>query len=100
MLVSILYLNQLKVIVKSLSCATPVVGFAIDGNSNLIDHKTNGYLATPFDSADLARGIEWILNAENYDELCVNARKKVLEKFDSTVVAKQYIELYKEVLHG
>lgn len=92
--------NLSNAIMESMSCATPAIGFAIGGNGDMIDHKTNGYLATPFDSADLAKGIEWILNTEKYDELCINARNKVLEKFDSKVVAKQYIELYKEVLNG
>jgi len=100
MVVPSLQENLSNAIMESLSCATPVIGFDIGGNSDLIDHKTNGYLALPFDSDDLARGIEWVLNVENYDELCINARNKVLEKFDSKVVAKQYIELYKEVLHG
>jgi len=39
-----------------------------------------------------------ILRNENYEELCVNVREKVLEEFDSKVVAKKYIELYREVL--
>jgi glycosyltransferase involved in cell wall biosynthesis len=100
MVVPSLQENLSNAIMESMSCATPAVGFAIGGNNDLIDHKTNGYLAVPFDSNDLAKGIEWVLYADNYDELCTNARNKVLEKFDSKVVAKQYIELYKEVLHG
>jgi len=46
----------------------------------------------------LADGIEWVLNNENYDNLCLNAREKVLREFDSNVVAKKYVELYEEVL--
>jgi len=42
----------------------------------------------------------WVLNASNYDELCVNAREKVVREFDSEVVAKKYVELYEEVLNG
>ncbi|MDK9694550.1 MAG: hypothetical protein OEL19_09960 [Sulfurimonas sp.] len=34
----------------------------------------------------------------NYDELCINARKKVMREFDSKIVAQKYVELYKEVL--
>jgi glycosyltransferase involved in cell wall biosynthesis len=62
----------------------------------MIDHKKNGYLATPFDVIDLANGIEWILNTKNYNSLCKNARDKVLEKFDAMVITKHYISLYKE----
>jgi glycosyltransferase involved in cell wall biosynthesis len=38
------------------------------------------------------------LKAPNYDELCQNAREKVMREFDSKVVAKKYIKLYKETL--
>jgi hypothetical protein len=38
------------------------------------------------------------LNASNYDELCKNARAKVVREFDSIVVARRYVELYEEVL--
>ena len=64
----------------------------------MIEHTKNGYLAKPFDTTDLKDGIEWVLNTENYNELCVNAREKVMREFDSKVVAGKYVELYKEVL--
>jgi hypothetical protein len=38
---------------------------------------------------DLRNGIEWVLNTANYDELCKNAREKVLREFDSKIVAKK-----------
>jgi glycosyltransferase involved in cell wall biosynthesis len=100
MIVPSLQENLSNAIMESLACATPVVGFDIGGNSDMIEHKKNGYLAKPFDSNDLAHGIEWVLNADNYDELCHNAREKVLREFDSVVVAKKYVELYEEVLNG
>jgi Membrane protein involved in the export of O-antigen and teichoic acid len=68
--------------------------------SAAIEHLKNGYLAKPFDTNDLKNGIEWILNTANYDELCKNAREKVLREFDSKIVAKKYIELYKELLEN
>lgn len=91
--------NLSNSIMESLSCGTPVVAFNIGGNSDMIDHLQNGYLAKPFEIEDLACGIEWVLNASNYKDLCINARKKVLENFDSKIVAKKYIELYKSLLN-
>jgi glycosyltransferase involved in cell wall biosynthesis len=90
--------NLSNAIMESLACATPVVGFDIGGNSDMIEHKNNGYLVKPFDIADLTAGIEWVLNAPNYGELSVSARNKVLTEFDSRVVVKQYIGLYESVL--
>ena len=92
--------NLSNVIMESLSCGKPVVAFNIGGNSDMIEHSKTGYLAKAFDTTDLAHGIEWILNNESYDELCQNARKKVVKEFDSTVVAKKYIELYRGILNG
>jgi len=87
-------------IMESLSCGTPVVAFDVGGNSDMIDHKVNGYLAKPFDTEDLANGIKWVLNNPEYDKLRYNARKKVVENFDSRIVAQKYIDLYKEILNN
>lgn len=98
MVVPSLQENLSNAIMESLSCGTPVVGFSIGGNSDMIEHKQNGYLAQPFESKDLALGIEWVLDNKNYDELCIRARNKVLNEFDSKFVADRYIELYREIL--
>ena len=77
-----------------------MVAFDIGGNGDMIEHKINGYLAKPYESKDLAEGIEWVLNLpiQDYNKLCENARKKVLEEFDSKIVAKKFISFYQEVL--
>jgi glycosyltransferase involved in cell wall biosynthesis len=90
--------NLSNVIMESLACSTPVVGFDIGGNGDMIDHQKNGYLAKPFDIIDLKNGIEWILNNDDFDELCKNAREKILSTFDDTVVVKKYIDLYRGIL--
>jgi glycosyltransferase involved in cell wall biosynthesis len=83
---------------EAMACATPVVAFNTTGLKDIIEHKKNGYLAKTFETDDLAKGIEWILEAPNYSKLCQNAREKVLREFDSKVVAEKYILLYKEIL--
>lgn len=99
MVVPSLQENLSNVIMESLSCATPVVAFDIGGNSDMIDHKQNGYLSKPYDTTDLAQGIEWILYFSDYETFCQSARAKVLREFDSLIVAKKYVETYKEILH-
>jgi len=98
MIVPSLQENLSNAIMESLSCATPVVSFDVGGNSDMIEHHKNGYLAKPFEPSDLAKGIKWVLETPDYNQLCKNAREKVLKEFDSKVVAKKYIELYREVL--
>lgn len=91
--------NLSNVIMESLACGTPVAAFDVGGNSDMIDHLINGYLAKPFNSADLARGIDWILNSAEYSTLASNAREKVVCKFDSKTVVKSYIALYQSILN-
>ena len=98
MVVPSLQENLSNAVMESLACGTPVVSFDIGGNGDMVEHQQNGYLAKPYDTADLATGIEWVLHAPNYEELSINAREKVLNEFDSSVVAKQYIQLYESVL--
>jgi len=90
-----------KTLAEAMACETPVVCFDATGPKYIVDHKVNGYKAKPFDIRDLANGIDWVLNLneKEYTYLCKNAREKVLREFDSRVIAKKYIELYKEVLN-
>lgn len=98
MIVPSLQENLANSIVESLACSVPVVAFDIGGNKDMIDHKKNGYLAKMNDSIDLAKGIEWALYNKDAKDLGLNARAKVMSTFDSKIVSKQYIELYKRVL--
>jgi len=90
--------NLSNVIMEGLACATPVVCFDIGGNSDLIEHKKTGYLAEKLNSDDLARGIDWVLKNDNYNKISTNSRQKVLNEFESSLVAKKYIALYKDLL--
>ncbi len=85
-----------KTLAEAMSCGTPVVCFNATGPADIVDHKINGYKAKPFESKDLANGIEWVLNHSNHNELCKKAREKVLKEFDSKIVARKYVELYEQ----
>lgn len=84
--------------IESMACGTPVVAFGATGLLDIIDHEQNGYLAAPYDPKSLAEGIDWILNYPSPQDLSHRAREKVLETFETTQVARQYLELYKAVL--
>ena len=86
-------------IMESLSCATPVCCFDIGGNSDMVEHQVNGYLAKEKDSEDLAQGILWCLDNNKDGSLSAAARKKVLENYTIERVGKQYAELYESILN-
>jgi glycosyltransferase involved in cell wall biosynthesis len=92
--------NLSYTIMESLACATPVVAFNVGGNSEMIDHKQNGYLAEPFNPNDLADGITWCLENNKYGMLSNNARNKVLKNFKLEIIVKQYIDLYQSILEN
>ncbi len=85
---------------ESLSCGTPVVAFNTSGLKDIVTHKKNGYLAKCYDSSDLAKGIEWILDSTNYETISNNARQSVIANFDAKKVASDYIHIYKNLTRG
>lgn len=90
--------NLSNAIMESLACGTPVVGFNIGGNNDLVDHFQCGYLAKAFDTIDLSNGIDWILEHHTPKKLSVAARAKVLSHFEQSIVAGRYIDLYRRIL--
>ena len=46
----------------------------------------------------MAQGIEWILKNKKYKQLTLNARYKILNKFDNKYVSQQYADLNKSIL--
>jgi glycosyltransferase involved in cell wall biosynthesis len=84
---------------EALACGTPVVAFNDTGLKSIVDHQQNGYLATPFETEDLAKGIVWVLeDKERHQKLQYYAREKSLREFALKVQASRYLSLYKEVL--
>lgn len=87
-----------KTLIESMACGTPVVCFDATGPKDIVTHESDGYKATPFDPASLANGIDWVLNHPEPAFLIKNARKKILECFELTSIAKQYKALYEDIL--
>jgi glycosyltransferase involved in cell wall biosynthesis len=91
--------NLSNTVMESLACGTPVVAFDIGGMPDMIDHQKNGYLATPFDTNDLADGMMWVLeNKSRQDMLSQHARQTVMERYTLDAVANRYLALYQSIL--
>ena len=79
---------------ESQACGTPVVAFGSSGLMDVIDHEVTGHLANPFDYLSLANSIKWVLENSSELKLGINARKRAESLWDSTIIAKQYYDLY------
>jgi glycosyltransferase involved in cell wall biosynthesis len=88
-----------QTLIESMACGCPVVSFDNSGQTDIIEHKVNGYLADFQNTYDLADGIEWVLRNTrklNLSDACV---KKVNENYSESVVANKYVTLYNSLLN-
>lgn len=96
--------------VEALACGRPVVAFDTCGLPDLVKHRKTGYLAKAFDTQDLANGMAWVVTQkqplvagtrqsnESLSELELQSRQYAEESFAYSVVAKQYKELFADLM--
>ena len=92
--------NLPNTVTEALACGTPCVAFRVGGMPDMIEHFSNGYLATPFEIEDLLQGIKWVLqDQERHQKLRYLARQKAEKNFALERQADQYKNLFKEILN-
>ena len=74
--------------------AIPVT-FGGDGRDDIVTHLKTGYIARYKDSADIAEGILWALNADISREML---HESVKERFGTEKITDQYIDLFSKLL--
>lgn len=89
-----------QVIIESMACGTPVVSFDNSGQRDIISHRQDGYLAVSGSVTDFAKGMKWLLEEANYPEVAARALEKVKRCYSEEVVARQYVEFYRQLLSG
>lgn len=89
--------SQSQTATESLACGTPVVAFRASGVQEMVLHGEDGYLVEPFDSADLARGIDAMLHSDSPERLRGKAREEAVRRFSYDVVAERYRQVYREI---
>jgi glycosyltransferase involved in cell wall biosynthesis len=77
------------------ACACPVVAFDCGGLPDVVEHGGTGYLARPFDPADLAHGIEWVLDdPERRRGLGAAARARAQRLWSPRAVLPAYLDVF------
>lgn len=89
------YENLPTVVLESMACGTPVTAFNVGGLEDMVAHKVDGYLASPFDEHDFFNGIKWCL--ENGKVLRNNMHDKMKDYCSYPVVAQKHYELYLKI---
>ena len=88
--------NLPNTVLEAIACETSVVAFAVGGMPDLIESGQTGYLAQPFDTDDLARGIRWVLTTDQ--PLGQRARQVAEQRFSLTQQAYAYKDLFESLL--
>jgi len=88
--------NLPNVLIESLSCGTPCVGFDTGGIPEIIDRQEFGKVVERYNTERLARAIEDILNKKHiYNREMMN--NEVKEKYGYKVIAQRYTNLYEKL---
>ena len=78
---------------EAMACGVPVLGWAWGGQKEIIEHKKEGWLATPGDFESLKEGLYYI--REHRAEMSAAARRTA-ETYHWDKFIKQYADLYKD----
>lgn len=83
---------------ESHACGTPVVAFELGGLPDTVVHEQTGYLARPFETDDLARGIKWVLTHGEGRAMGDEARRVAEACFAPSKIAGEYMKVYRRAL--
>ena len=94
---SSLYETFGQTLIEAMACGSLPVSFTGSGQTDIIDHLSNGYLAERLSSDSLADGIAWGLKAEIP---AIQLRRSVSRRYSESVIANKYVQLYNSIIHN
>lgn len=91
--------NLVQTGTEAQSCGCPVVAFGATGMPDVVEHGITGYLATPYDTRELARGIAWALeDGDRQGRLREAARQRAVERWSPATLVSRYLEEYETAM--
>ena len=80
---------------EAIACGLPIVAFPCSGMEELVNPQ-NGIVCKDFTTESLVKGLAEVTNKE-YDTAILH--NDIAQRFNSAVIAKNYIDLYNSILH-
>ena len=81
------------------AAVVPWSPFALAGYPTLLITKKTGYLAKPFETDDLAKGIQWVLEEpKRHADLSSESRARALREWDTTKIVQSYMGAYQAAI--
>jgi glycosyltransferase involved in cell wall biosynthesis len=91
--------NLPNVVMESIACGTPVVGFAAGGIPELVRKNQTGEVVPLGDVRELRLAVEYLLKEDALrQELSRTCREAAIREYGLVLQAERYSELYKEML--
>lgn len=84
--------NLPNVLIESLACGTPCLGFDVGGIPEIINKEILGNTVKAFDITTLAKSIETMLKNNIYDPEEIH--NDIKKRFDYDIISEKYIDLY------
>ncbi|MBC8995390.1 glycosyltransferase family 4 protein [Pseudomonas sp. N40(2020)] len=83
------------ILLEAMQAGVPVVAFGVGGIPDVLEHRHNGLLAEPADSAALARQLDALLNEPKLGrQLRDNAKRTQQDRYDLKALAERWSQLY------
>lgn len=89
-----------RIPIETMAMGRPIIATKMGGFKETILHKETGFLADIVTTEDLAEGVEWALNMDNFhrEELQKNARYFVENNFSLEKMCNKTLNLYLELM--
>lgn len=87
-----------QTLAEAQACGCLPVSFGNSGQTDIITHKVDGYLAKAYDTGDLANGLAWALREGEVSLSPTDLRQRVVQRFAGEVIANQYLQLYQQLI--